>query len=175
MEKLCIKCNFIKPIEEFSKHCRRKDGHSSQCKECQKKYNKKYYVKNDVGLKRAASQYRGDNRESINKQRRGYQKSKIGSELIKARNAARKEKYPEKIKAMDYVKNALKRGRIERRPCRICKATKTMHAHHDDYSKPLDVEWLCQTDHIFWHKLLNEWEAQKESGRWDKQYLSIVG
>lgn len=26
-----------------------------------------------------------------------------------------------------------------------------VEAHHDDYSKPLGVRWLCRDDHKAWH------------------------
>lgn len=37
-------------------------------------------------------------------------------------------------------------GKIKRQPCEVCGAMPT-EAHHPDYSKPLDVEWLCPTHH----------------------------
>jgi len=35
--------------------------------------------------------------------------------------------------------------------CEVC-GCKEVHAHHDDYSKPLDVRWLCSPHHIEWHQ-----------------------
>jgi hypothetical protein len=40
---------------------------------------------------------------------------------------------------------AVKRGEIEYLPCEIC--GEKAQAHHDDYSKPLDVRFLCRTHH----------------------------
>lgn len=62
-----------------------------------------------------------------------------------------RERYPAKAMAQDMVKNALKKGELKRQPCEICNEPKT-HAHHDDYSKPLSVRWLCRTHHLEWHK-----------------------
>ena len=36
-------------------------------------------------------------------------------------------------------------------PCEVCGATKAQ-AHHCNYSKPLDVRWLCPKHHAEWHK-----------------------
>jgi hypothetical protein len=41
---------------------------------------------------------------------------------------------------------AVHHGRVKRQPCEVCGAPKA-EAHHEDYSKPLDVEWLCPTHH----------------------------
>lgn len=38
-------------------------------------------------------------------------------------------------------------------PCSVCGATRG-EAHHDDYSKPLDVVWLCRTHHWARHRML---------------------
>jgi hypothetical protein len=41
------------------------------------------------------------------------------------------------------VRSAVRAGRLVRAACETCGATKTQ-GHHDDYSKPLDVRWLCR-------------------------------
>ena len=47
------------------------------------------------------------------------------------------------------VCRALKDGRLKREPC-ACGNTRDM-AHHDDYSKPLEVRWLCARCHAKEH------------------------
>jgi hypothetical protein len=44
------------------------------------------------------------------------------------------------------VHNAIKYGRLKPEPCR-CGTQKT-EAHHEDYTKPLDVRWLCKKHHV---------------------------
>lgn len=75
---------------------------------------------------------------------------------------ARMEKYPqrlnERLKARRRVTQALKQGKLERKPCTHCGAKKA-HAHHHDYSKPLDVQWLCQKCHSKEHRRLKQENA----------------
>jgi hypothetical protein len=37
-------------------------------------------------------------------------------------------------------------GSLVRQPCEVCEEIK-VDAHHDDYSKPFDVRWLCKKHH----------------------------
>ena len=53
-----------------------------------------------------------------------------------------KERHPEKHKARDAVGKAKRSGKLIPKPCFIC-GKNEVHAHHDDYSKPLQVKWLC--------------------------------
>ena len=48
--------------------------------------------------------------------------------------------------ARGAIADALRRGKIARRPCENCGSAK-VEAHHADYSKPLDVHWLCRICH----------------------------
>lgn len=63
-------------------------------------------------------------------------------------NSAR-QKYPNQYKAQNAVNNAIRDGRLHKAPC-ICGST-NVHAHHDDYNKPLEVRWLCPIHHKEWH------------------------
>jgi hypothetical protein len=60
------------------------------------------------------------------------------------------ERYPDRCKARKKVYNALLTGRIFKLPCLICGEEKVF-AHHEDYSKPLEVVWLCRKHHIEYH------------------------
>ena len=50
--------------------------------------------------------------------------------------------------------NAVRRGLLTCQPCKFCGRTENVHGHHDDYSKPLDVLWLCKNHHLLLHALL---------------------
>ena len=60
-------------------------------------------------------------------------------------------RYPLRYKARNKAKHAIREKRLIKEPCEICQSPDT-EAHHDDYSKPLDVRWLCKTHHTEWHR-----------------------
>ena len=49
------------------------------------------------------------------------------------------------------LRSGLKRGLLERRPCEVC-GDEPADGHHDDYSRPLDVRWLCRKHHKALHR-----------------------
>ena len=59
------------------------------------------------------------------------------------------------------ISYAIKKGVIVPQPCEICGLSpastnkggyRQIHAHHDNYSKPLEVRWLCSKHHSDFHK-----------------------
>lgn len=70
-----------------------------------------------------------------------------------------KERNPVHEAARRAVQVEIRSGRLVRQPCEKCGADKA-HAHHDDYSRPLDVRWLCRTHHDEHHRLMGD----KQSG-----------
>lgn len=65
--------------------------------------------------------------------------------------AAYIESFPMVHAAHVAVGNAVRDKKLTRGACEVCGATR-VHAHHDDYAKPLDVRWLCAAHHAEWHQ-----------------------
>ena len=59
-----------------------------------------------------------------------------------------------KRRAMVTYRTALKRGKLTRTPCHVCGEEK-VEGHHPDYSRPLDVVWLCKKHHLELHNSLS--------------------
>lgn len=64
-------------------------------------------------------------------------------------------RYPEKQAARFLVNREFNSGRMKRLPCEVCGNEKA-HAHHDDYSKPLEVRFLCPLHHTKHHLKASE-------------------
>lgn len=74
-------------------------------------------------------------------------KGKVGvyASVVRAR-----AKHHDRALARWKVASHLASGSLVRQPCESCGAGKA-HAHHDDYSRQLDVRWLCQRCHLAEH------------------------
>jgi hypothetical protein len=131
-KKECFKCGEVKFLSDFYKHSQMKDGHVNKCKECNK---------SDVNKNRSKNIdfYRKYDRD------RGNRQSKNHCPEYRA-------KYPNKYKAHTLVNSAIICKRLFKEPCIICGSKEKLHAHHDDYLKPLNVRWFCCAHHSQWHR-----------------------
>ena len=133
MEKKCFKCGVVKPIEEFYAHPAMGDGHLGKCKECTKKDTKERTILHS-DIVRAYDCARAKTKERI-------QYSVQHTKDWRLKN-------PEKYKAHCILNNALRDKKIiKSESCQICGKQKKLQAHHYDYSKPLDVIWICAECH----------------------------
>lgn len=82
----------------------------------------------------------------------------------KVRYGAQNNFYRGGARALDSAQNkaekAIKRGSLVPLACETCGVTGTfkngrnkIQGHHDDYAKPLEVRWLCQSCHYNWHRV----------------------
>lgn len=133
--KVCFKCGVEKAIEDFYVHPKMADGRLGKCKDC---------TKIDV-RNRPKALVRAYER------RRGQTSARRASQLVQQKAA--RALHPEKFKARSAVSNAIRSGRLVRRPCRGCGSTSKVEGHHPDYSKPLDVVWLCDACHHAEHRV----------------------
>lgn len=53
--------------------------------------------------------------------------------------------------ARAYLGVYVRRGTIKKLRCEVCGNEKS-EGHHDDYSKPLEVRWLCRKHHLEHHE-----------------------
>ncbi len=141
--KRCFKCGEVKALDEFYKHPRMGDGHLNKCKECTKKdvhgnreENLEYYREYD--RKRANQPERVDMRRKVNEEwrRSGKRAEYLRKWLLE---------HPEVKKATTAVHNALRDSKLTKPNCCSECGIKTsdLEAHHPDYSKPLEIQWLC--------------------------------
>jgi len=49
------------------------------------------------------------------------------------------------------LKYAVDTGKLKRLPCEVCGEVKS-EGHHEDYTLPLEVRWLCKKHHIAEHR-----------------------
>ncbi len=129
--KKCFKCEQTKPIGDFYDHPAMADGKLGKCKECSKV---------DVRTNRAKRRAYYSEYEKIRSQRE-ERKRDASANLQNSR-----KKNPDQYKARTAVSNAVRCGKMKRLPCEVCGSLES-EAHHEDYSKPLDVVWLCFKHH----------------------------
>lgn len=129
--KICFKCERELPLSQFYRHPKMADGRLGKCKEC---------TRVDV------SENRAERREQYSKYERRRQ--------LDPERRAKKAEYqlrhrrenPDRLRARNMVNYHVRKGNITRKPCELC-GSKKSQAHHEDYSKPLDVRWLCFKHH----------------------------
>jgi len=150
--KQCFKCNKTLPLNDFYKHPKMADGRVNKCKECNKK---------DVRENRSLriDYYREYDKARCNTPSRvlshaKYAKTPEGIASSKKAKSKWKDNNVIKRAANILVSNYVRNGKLKKsKHCSTCGIeSKKIHGHHCDYSKPLDVIWLCPKCHSEWHK-----------------------
>lgn len=86
-----------------------------------------------------------------------YERSYYARPEVKAHRAKQMREYTDDPKrrprheARWKVRREIEAGRLQPKPCEVCGAEK-VDGHHDDYSKPLSVRWLCRKHHAEHHR-----------------------
>lgn len=117
--------------------------HISECKQCGKEIITTVYK-----IERGNGKYcsRECAADSVRKEN--------DSEVLrkkKLRNKIYRKNNPIQEKARKKTWAAISKGKLIRSSCVVCGENK-VEAHHSDYTKPLDIMWLCNKHHVEWHK-----------------------
>ena len=135
---VCKDCGQNKPLSEFYKHPGMTNRVLGSCKVCRKDYARARYQ-----LNMQDSQW-------VDKERQ-RQLTKTCSPTGLTRMRRWCEENPEKYRAHRALNHAIRGGKIIKPlNCEHCGRNGIIHGHHMDYSRPLDVMWLCVKCH---HKL----------------------
>ena len=140
--KTCFKCGRCLPLGDFYKHPAMADGHLGKCKVC---------TIADVIARQAVTRP-----ERAAYERKRFQDPRRKSKVVEYARKSR-IRNPEKAKARRILGYYVRSGKLIRKPCEVCGEVRSQ-AHHTDYSKPLDVQWLCFRCHrVYGHgQTLNE-------------------
>ena len=147
-EKPCIRCCVVKPLEEFYRHPKMRDGHLNKCRRCVKLY--------------AANYQRIKSQDPVWAEK---ERKRLVEKMTRLGRATRSRR-PERHRARILLHLAVKRGAIMKsNHCEKClreMPQRKIHGHHKDYTKPLDVEWLCPQCHVEAHRKDRGWLSREE-------------
>lgn len=85
-------------------------------------------------------------REKELARKKRYHQTEKGRAVLYASIEKYRTSAPLKYEARLLVRAGVRNGRVQRMPCEIC-GKQNSHAHHEDYSRPYDVRWLCTAHH----------------------------
>lgn len=99
-------------------------------------------------------EYRVKNGDKLRAYKREYDRQLYQKYSVRENDRRKKWALNNPIKALAQrtTNAAIQNGKLERKPCEVCGATR-VNAHHDDYSKPLVVRWLCPIHHSAVHRM----------------------
>lgn len=149
MKKPCRQCKLDVRLADYYRNPRTSDGLMTVCKACHRG-NVREHRANNADYYRAFDRARANLPHRV-EARAIYAQTPEGKAALARGSRAWVERNPVKKAATTMVGNALRSGRITREACEVC-GDDQAQAHHDDYSKPLDVRWLCTKHHAEWHK-----------------------
>lgn len=137
--KYCYKCDQVLPLACFSNNKSKADGLATECKNCVKKYMIEYADLHRPEMNANARRWRHTHRKQRAEIQRAY-----------------RVQNPTAATAHSRLSYARQTGLARPQPCTVCGTTEAVHAHHDDYNKPLEVIWLCPRHHAERHRALRD-------------------
>lgn len=168
--KCCRICGTEKIHESFNRDASYADGLRRECRECQHNHDKAYRSTENYKTRRRAYVRAYKKRPDRKAWRKAYNSTERGRRLAREAILRHESKYPNRKLARQMARNAIRAGILVRpSACELLGLighvqdhAGAIEAHHDDYSKPLEVRWLCKACHTR-HSLeklrIQQWET----------------
>lgn len=134
----------FKKIQKHLSYLRNKERYRERKAQLDKQRYQRLKAENPNYLLQKSRDWRAKNRERDNLRKKEFYYGNSKKHLESTIQWQKRN--PEKRKAHLEIRYAIKRGDLKKLPCEICGSNKS-HAHHSDYSRPLEVRWLCQLHH----------------------------
>lgn len=155
--KRCKCCGVMKPLDEFYANRACKDGHEGTCKACRIERDARTYHE-----RMEDPEARNSRREQQRKRLRAAKQRERGGVRVRVVPPSTKR---ERANAHLAVVYALKTGRLVKpEACQRCGAVGELEGHHHDYTKKLEVEWLCVSCHKRAHYVTVPVAAESAAG-----------
>ena len=156
IEKKCPKCGQIKTEDNFYPRSGNKSYLlRSYCKECENKNQYEKYWANPEQSREYSRKINARRKDKMREYNKKHYLEIKDKEWRKAQTRKNHKAYrlrnPQKNWCRSKTNNAIISGILVRQPCEICGEQKSQ-AHHDDYSRPLEVRWLCRNCHYKLHR-----------------------
>lgn len=149
--KWCSKCKTSKPVSEFNKSKKEKDGLQYWCKDCMRVVNRIHNRKPErIEYNRRilkTSKFKAHLKKY-------YQQPEVKMKIaMRAREYAQDPKLRIRHQARWLARRNMHAGKIKKHPCEKCGDVNSQ-IHHPNYTKPLMIIWLCVKCHRELHKKL---------------------
>lgn len=118
------------------------------CKTCNEKKRKKDFYFYKTGYYSSECKECHTKRTSINK-KNNWRNPEKDNECAKRWQKENREKYRVHL----LTRKAKRDGSLKEKPCENCGSNKA-EMHHDDYTKPLKIRWLCRRHHRKIHRMI---------------------
>lgn len=154
-ERLCKKCECTKPLAEFNRNATIADGFEHRCRECANAARRAYYAEPAARHRKRAYDAAYLEADAVRERKRAKDRRyrTMPSTRAQARARGAMVRATPKHAARMALRRAVKRGDLSRpSACERCGRDTKPHAHHADYSRPLDVQWLCPLCHGHAHR-----------------------
>lgn len=125
--RACSWCREVLPVEEFNRRYDDPDGLQRYCRRCSREKTRAAQRRLRVSPEYRAAEV--DHQIAAYNSDPEYRERKI-------------------VRVQAY--RAFARGVIRPAPCSVC-GSPEVEMHHPDYSRPLEVEWLCRRCHMLEH------------------------
>jgi len=175
----CGGCNETLPLDHFCKNKSALNGRDWHCRKCQSKAKhrrRKAYLLRPIEslaipvsktccrckITKDGSEFNRDygRTDSLAVRCRdcdSVKTKKYRQTAASAESDKRSRKGNKKVGTRSSFNTRVKRGKIIKQPCSVCGLTPA-EGHHEDYSKPYDVVWLCRKHHAERHTMIRRLE-----------------